>query len=54
MHLTQAVIPLKAVAAAHGASDSLKRAAVYASRVAMLAGIASYPWSLTQLAKLLD
>jgi len=37
--LTQAVIPLKAVAAAHGASDSLKRAAFYASRVAVLAGI---------------
>ena len=37
--MTQAVIPLKAVAAAHGASDSLKRAAFYASRVAVLAGI---------------
>jgi len=39
VHLTQAVIPLKAVTAAHGASDSLKRAMVYASRVAVLAGI---------------
>ena len=37
--MTQAVIPLKAVTAAHGAGDSLKRIAVYASRVAVLAGI---------------
>jgi len=36
--LTQAVLPLKAITA-HGASDALKRAAVYASRVAVLAGI---------------
>ena len=37
--MTQAVLPLKAVAAAPGASDSLKRAVVYAARVAVLGGI---------------
>jgi signal transduction histidine kinase len=36
--LTQAVLPLKA-ATIHGASDSLKRAAVHVSRIAVLAGI---------------
>jgi len=36
--LTQAVIPLRAVTAGHGAGESLKRALVYASRVALLGG----------------
>ena len=38
LHLTQAVIPLK-VAISHRASDSLKRALVVASQVALLAGM---------------
>ena len=37
--MTQAVVPLKAGIATHGVSDWLKRAVVYASRVAALVGI---------------
>ena len=37
--MTQAVVPLKAAIATHGVSDWLKRAVVYASRVAALVGI---------------
>src|SRR5678815_1939495 len=36
--LAQAIIPIKAATAAHGASDSLKRAVVVSLRLALLAG----------------
>jgi signal transduction histidine kinase len=38
VYLTQAVIPIRAATPAHDASDSLKRAAVYVARFAVLGG----------------